>query len=346
MLKQIPPVTRNLLYINVIIFMVQQVLNQQYGVGPYDDFLSKPFGLHFYLADDFGIWQLFTYMFLHGSWTHVLLNMFSLWMFGRIIEHTMGSKKFLIYYIICGMGAGLCQELWQTGEYFYLGLNGYDNVNTGVEILSMGQFLSKAGWQTIGASGAVYGILLAFGMTFPNERIVLLFPPIPMKAKYFVIGFAVIEAFSAFCTNSNVAHFAHLGGMFFGYLLFRYWRKQDSRSRFTNWNEYARRQPDGSYGTKGRGTMQTISAWFQNLGASLENAFRSFIGIFKSNKKNDGYNRKYTNPDHEYNARRNAEKKVSKEQQERIDRILDKVRRSGYDSLTEEEKRDLFTNNK
>lgn len=339
MLKQIPPVTRNLLFINIIIFMVQQVLNQRVGTGLNGDVLTDVFGLHFYMADDFGIWQLFTYMFLHGSWDHVLLNMFSLWMFGRIIEQTMGSKNFLIYYLVCGVGAGICQEFWQTGEFFYFG-GAADLGKPG-----LGAYLNS--WQTIGASGAVYGILLAFGMTFPEERIMLLIPPIPMKAKYFVVGFAAIELLSAFTTNGNVAHIAHLGGMLFGFLLIRHWRRQMRGNRFTNWNEYARRQPDGSYGAKGRGTMQSISARFQGLGASLENTFRSFIGLFKSNKKKgEGYDRPYRNPDHEYNAQRKAQQKQSKEQQERIDRILDKVRRSGYDSLTEEEKRELFNNNK
>lgn len=338
-MKNIPPVTRNLLFINVIIFMLQQVLNNRLGVGPNDDFLSGIFGLHFYMADDFGVWQFLTYMFLHGSWDHVLLNMFSLWMFGRIIEQTMGQKRFLIYYLVCGVVAGICQELWQTGEFFYNGLAPY--------IGDPGLGMALNTWQTIGASGAVYGILLAFGMTFPNERIILLFPPIPMKAKYFVVGFAAIELLSAFYTNGNVAHFAHLGGMLGGYLLIRHWHGQERRGpHFTNWDEYARRQPDGSYGAKNQGIMQRISGWFQNLGASIENVFRSFIGLFKGSKKNDGYNRGYSNPDHEYNARRNAEQRHSKEQQERIDRILDKVRRSGYDSLTEDEKRDLFSHSK
>ena len=339
MLKQIPPVTRNLLFINIIIFMVQQVLNQRVGTGLGGDVLTDAFGLHFYLASDFHIWQLFTYMFLHGSWDHVLLNMFSLWMFRRIIEQTMTQKKFLIYYLVCGVGAGLCQELWQTGEFFYNGLATYYGDP------ALGEALNT--WQTIGASGATYGILLAFGMTFPEERIMLLIPPIPMKAKYFVVGFAAIELLSAFASNGNVAHFAHLGGMLFGFLLIRHWRRQMRGNRFTNWNDYARRQPDGSYGSKGRGTMQTISAWFQNLGATLEKGFRSFFGLFKSSgKKGEGYNRPYRNPDHEYNAQHKAQQKMTKEQQERIDRILDKVRRSGYDSLTEEEKRDLFNNNK
>lgn len=333
MLKNIPPVTRNLLFINIIIFMVQQVIAQRTG-----DVLTEIFGLHFYLATDFKIWQLFTYMFLHASWSHVLFNMFALWMFGRIIEQTMGQRQFLIYYIICGIGAGLCQELWQAGEFYYSGLHQYDGVNMGSTVLPMGQFLNS--WNTIGASGACYGVLLAYGMTFPNERIMLLIPPIPMKAKYFVIGYAIFEAFAAFTSNGNVAHFAHLGGMFFGWLYFMRCRRKERRASNNNfsWQTYSG-QPESSLPL-----MQRISAAFQKLGASLENMFRSLFG---NRDKNDGYNRNpnhhsnndrpYSNPDHEYNAQKRAN-------QARIDAILDKVRRSGYASLTEEEKRELFNN--
>ena len=218
-LSSIPPVTRNLLFINIILFMVQQLVAQRGG-----DVLTDLFGLHFFLAPDFHLWQVVTYMFLHGSWSHVLLNMFSLWMFGRIIERTMGQRRFIIYYFLCGVGAALCQELWQLGQYYLEGLNHYAMVPDGVTSLPMGAFLNT--WVTIGASGACYGVLLAFGMTFPDERIMLLFPPIPMKAKYFVIGYALIEVFSAFYSNGNIAHFAHLGGMFFGWLYFRNWRRQ------------------------------------------------------------------------------------------------------------------------
>lgn len=207
MLKNIPPITRNLLFINIILFMVQQVISTRYG-----DVLTELFGLHFVLAPAFRIYQPLTYMFLHASWSHVLLNMFSLWMFGRIIEQTMGQKRFIIYYLICGVGAAFCQELWQFGEYYFSGMAHYDTANVNGVIMPMSSLLDQ--WVTIGASGACYGVLLAFGLTFPNERIMLLFPPIPMKAKYFVIGYAAIEAYSAFTSNGNVAHFAHLGGMF------------------------------------------------------------------------------------------------------------------------------------
>lgn len=329
MLKNIPPITRNLLFINVIIYMVQVVLKQRIG----HDIMVENFGLHFYLAEDFRIWQLVTYMFLHGSTTHVLFNMFSLWMFGRIIEENMTQKQFLLYYFVCGIGAGICQEVWQTADYLISGMGQYDFVNLNGIMTPMGDYLNL--WTTIGASGACYGILLAFGMLFPNERIMLLFPPIPMKAKYFVIVFAVIELLSAFSSDSNIAHFAHLGGMLFGYLLLRQWMRNARRTNvFTGWENYtphARQQ--------NMGLMQRTRRAFENFGAALEEGVRSIGRALGFGKKNDKGPR-YNNQDYDYNARKNQEK--SQEQQKRINEILDKVRRSGYDSLTEDEKNELF----
>lgn len=121
----IPPITRNLLIINVICYLLQEVLKTQ-GID-----LTQWLGLHFILADDFNIFQLVTYMFLHGSFTHLFFNMFSLWMFGGLIERTLGFKRFLTYFFVCGIGAGLCQEVWQTAEYFIQGMQNYEMVNTG-----------------------------------------------------------------------------------------------------------------------------------------------------------------------------------------------------------------------
>lgn len=245
-MNNIPTITRNLLLINIICFLVQQVL-QLRGIN-----VTDWLGLHFVLASQFNVLQLISYMFLHGSWTHLFFNMFSLWMFGRIIESTLGAKRYLLYYMVCGIGAGLCQELWQTADYFIHNLSAYEMVDTGRgALMPMSQFLNS--WTTIGASGACYGILLAFGALFPNERIMLLIPPIPMKAKYFVAGYAAIELFSAYTSNDNVAHFAHLGGMLFGWLLLRYWRKQTrQRQQFSGWQTWPNEQ-------------QRHSSWWQRL---------------------------------------------------------------------------------
>lgn len=305
MFKSTPPITRHLLIINIIIFMLQLVLRQR-GID-----LTDSFGLHFFMAEDFHIYQLLSYMFLHGSWEHVLMNMFSLWMFGRIVEQTMQSRRYIAFYLICGIGAGLCQEVWQLGEYYISGLYAYDGVNLGTSVITTAAYLNM--WNTVGASGAVYGILLAFGMTFPNERIMLLFPPIPMKAKYMVAIFAVIEMAAAFTSNGSVAHFAHIGGMLFGFLLIRYWRRQDSGTQFKGWD---------SWNPRSNSLWQRAKAWFKSSGS----------GAAPPPPPREPQDHR---SDYNYNARQ-------RRKQERVDQILDKIKKSGYESLTEEEKRELF----
>ena len=305
-MNSLSPITRNLLIANVVCYLLQLL------AGSLHIDLTDLFGLHFVLADDFRVWQLVSYMFLHGSLTHLFFNMFSLWMFGGLIERTLGAKRFLTYWMVCGIGAGICQEFWQTGQYFVEGLNNYPMVNTGSAIISMGHYLNL--WTTIGASGACYGVLLAFGMLFPNERIMLLLPPIPMKAKYFVAGYAAIELISAYASNDNVAHFAHLGGMLFGWLLLRYWRTSRSRrpaaNGWTRWNEPPR----------------TPSLW-ERITSRLRNR--------RTEQTGNAHHTATRQNDYDYNIRRRQE-------EQRMDELLDKIRQSGYDSLTQEEKQELF----
>lgn len=305
-MNSLPPITRNLLIANVVCYLLQLL------AGSLHIDLTDLFGLHFVLADDFRVWQLVSYMFLHGSLTHLFFNMFSLWMFGGLIERTLGAKRFLTYWMVCGIGAGICQEFWQTGQYFMEGLNNYPMVNTGTAIIPMGDYLNL--WTTIGASGACYGVLLAFGMLFPNERIMLLLPPIPMKAKYFVAGYAAIELISAYASNDNVAHFAHLGGMLFGWLLLRYWRTSRNRrpaaNGWTRWNEPPR----------------TPSLW-ERITSRLRNRRTEQPGNARHTATRQN--------DYDYNIRRRQE-------EQRMDELLDKIRQSGYDSLTQEEKQELF----
>lgn len=178
------------------------------------------------MADHFNLVQLFSYMFLHGGFSHLFFNMFAVWMFGRILEETWGPKRFLFYYIACGVGAGLIQEVVQFIEY-EMTLSAYNSVNIGTAIIPMDQYLNLM--RTVGASGAVYAILLAFGMTYPNQSLFIFPLPFPIKAKFFVAGYALIELYSGFANNpnDNVAHFAHLGGMLFGLLFILYWKKKD-----------------------------------------------------------------------------------------------------------------------
>jgi membrane associated rhomboid family serine protease len=224
-----PPVTKNIIIVNILMFAGTLVATQ-YGVK-----LSDYLGLHFFLAKDFNAVQLVTYMFMHGGFSHIFFNMFAVWMFGRILEQTWGPKKFLTFYLICGIGAGLVQEAVQY-IYYITVLSSYAGVNTGVGIISMEVYLNMM--TTVGASGAVYAILLAFGMTFPNDKMFIFPLPFPIKAKWFVIGYAVIELVSAISNNpnDNVAHFAHLGGMLFGLLIILYWKRKNKNN--SNGNYY------------------------------------------------------------------------------------------------------------
>ncbi|WP_369914144.1 rhomboid family intramembrane serine protease [Xanthomonas sp. NCPPB 3005] len=203
MFPRLPPVTQALLIGNVVVFLLQLLLGDDtfapFMLWPLSDFDA------FSPGQNFQIWQLLTYGFLHGGFSHLLFNMLALYMFGGPLEQTWGNKRFLTYYLVCVAGAGLCQLLvgWWTVS------NGGDP------------------YPTLGASGGVFGLLLAFGMLFPNQRVMLLFPPIPMKARTFVIVFGALELIMGFTGwQPGVAHFAHLGGMLFGWLLIRYWRGQ------------------------------------------------------------------------------------------------------------------------
>ena len=219
-MREIPVVTKNLIAINVLMFLALLAF-ERLGIN-----LNNILGLHIFLAPDFSPYQLVTYMFMHGGFTHILFNMYAVWIFGSILERVWGSSRFLLFYLATGIGAGLVQELVQY-TYFSATLAQYTQVNVGGGvIISMAEYLNE--WTTVGASGAVYGILLAFAMTFPNERLFMIPFPFPIKAKYFVMIFGVLELFTGLSNNAgdNVAHFAHLGGMIFGLILILYWRKK------------------------------------------------------------------------------------------------------------------------
>ena len=217
-MDRIPQATKNLLAINVLMFLATIVMERK-GID-----LTGVFGLHFFKAADFAPYQLVTYMFMHGGFSHLFFNMFALYMFGSVLERMWGVKRFLIYYFVAGIGAGLLQEVVQYVSYIHEGLAAYENVKTPTGVVPMGLFLNM--WTTVGASGAIYAILLGFGMLFPNERMFIFPLPFPIKAKFFVIGYAVIELLLGFTNSTDgIAHFAHLGGMLFGLILILYWRK-------------------------------------------------------------------------------------------------------------------------
>ena len=219
-MREIPVVTKNLIAINVLMFLALLAFERS-GID-----LNNLLGLHLFLAPDFRPYQLVTYMFMHGGFTHILFNMYAVWVFGSILERVWGSSRFLLFYIVTGVGAGLVQELVQY-LYYSMNLAQYAQVNMGGGlIVPMAEYLNL--WTTVGASGAVYGILLAFAMTFPNEQLFMIPFPFPIKAKYFVMIFGALELFTGLSNNvgDNVAHFAQLGGMIFGIVLILYWRKK------------------------------------------------------------------------------------------------------------------------
>ena len=306
-MRNIPTITKHLLIINIVIFIGSLILNRS-GI-----ILNDIFGLHFIFASDFSIYQLITYMFMHAGWDHLFFNMFALWMFGCVIERVWGPKRFLVYYLVCGVGAGLIQELTQFADLYML--------NAGA--VSLSHFFNLSPYEakmlnaltTVGASGAIYGILLAFGMIFPEERIFIFPLPIPIKAKWFVMIYAVIELLSALGTsNSNVAHFAHLGGMLFGYFLIRYWQKHP--------------ELDVRYGkTVGRSFFENMKNQWE------ERSHRTATKVEEPPANNPAES------DRQYNIRK-------KRTEDEVDRILDKIRANGYDSLTEEEKKRLFDQSK
>ena len=223
-MNNLPPITKNLLIINVLCFL-GGVVARRYGVD-----LNDLLGLHFFLASDFKLYQLITYMFMHADFQHIFFNMFAVWMFGRTLEQVLGPNRFLTYYMVCGIGAGLVQEVVQYIQYV-TELSHFDGVNTGLAVIPMEEYLNLM--TTVGASGAVYGILLAFGMLFPNSQMFVFPIPFPIKAKFFVVGYAIIELFSGLGSSGDgIAHFAHLGGMIFGFFLILYWKKKNKNGQY------------------------------------------------------------------------------------------------------------------
>lgn len=211
----LPPVVKNLLILNVLFYLADISLATR-GID-----LSRWLGLHYFTAEQFYPFQFLTYMFMHGNFSHLFFNMFALWMFGYALENYWGSRRFLVYYLVTGIGAGLIQSGVQAWELVPI-MQKYDPV-------SVQHYIDNI--VTVGASGAVFGILLAFGMCFPNVPIYLYFF-IPIRAKWFVIIYGLIELFAGIGgTADGVAHFAHLGGMIFGFLLILYWKRHGSRIR-------------------------------------------------------------------------------------------------------------------
>lgn len=248
-----PPVTKNLLIINVLVWLAMVIM----PVG-FDRAVTRSCALHYFLSPDFKPWQLLTYMFMHATRgifmtqqsidiSHLFFNMFGLVMFGSVLEHVFGSKRYLFFYLTVGIGAALIQEgvyaIWI--HNLATGLPEGWTLSTvaerGIQLIrgnqnwvdpTLGQLNMLINTPTVGASGALYGILLGFAMLFPNMPLYFFFIPVPIKAKWMVLGYGVIELFFGVTgLQSGVAHFAHLGGMLVALLLILYWRKNGEINR-------------------------------------------------------------------------------------------------------------------
>ncbi|NTW34471.1 MAG: rhomboid family intramembrane serine protease [Bacteroidetes bacterium] len=232
----LPPIVKNILIINGLFFLATIAFSSAFKID-----LTDTLGMHYFGSEQFRPFQIITYMFMHGSFGHIFFNMFAVWMFGNVLENFWGPKKFLTYYMVTGIGAILIQMF-----VIYIQVKGvtqyltFDQINLvlkdGYNILQenknfsdpyMGKLNLLYNTTTIGASGAVFGVLLAFGMMFPNSLIYVYFA-IPIKAKWFVVIYGAIELYTGISNNpsDNVAHFAHLGGMLFGLILIMYWNKK------------------------------------------------------------------------------------------------------------------------
>lgn len=273
-----PPAVKNLIIINALCWLASITLPRFAGIDIVDEL-----GLHYWGGTAFSTIQLVTYMFLHdtSSISHILFNMFGLWMFGKDIENYWGTRRFLIYYFVTGIGAGIVQELVWMATLNPL----YANIAV-----------------TVGASGALFGLLIAFAMLFPQARIFIMFIPIPIRAPYFVAIYALLELYGGVASSAgdNVAHFAHLGGMIFGLALILYWRRQ--------WK---------------------VSAWKTNLKKRFDEFEQKMRNLFDK-------------PDSKQHKQEPTRTGQRNSQEPDIDEILDKIKKSGYQSLTTEEKRFLF----
>ena len=257
-LDGIPPAVKALLILNVVMFLLSMLI-EKFGID-----VNHVLGLHLPQSHFWWPWQYVTHMFMHGSISHLFFNMFALFMFGRILESTWGSRRFVIYYFVCGIGAGLLnsaigwfeirslleqytifqiapdpnllaevlkEQIPNPPSSIWTNIDNWINNPSSPAYIQQGKLLFqeiidlKVNIPMVGASGAVFGLLLAFGMLFPNTELYLMFIPIPIKAKYFVLGYGLIEVYLGLQNNpsDNIAHFAHLGGMLFGFILLKYW---------------------------------------------------------------------------------------------------------------------------
>ena len=296
-----PPVIKYLLISNIAVFLLQYFFLGMLKSGntAIGDVFIKNFALFTIDSPFFKPWQVFTYQYLHGGFSHLFFNMFALWMFGMELENLWGSKTFFIYYTVCGVGAGLANILIAPL---------FTNIAPNVP--------------TVGASGSIYGVLIAFGMIFPN-RLIYIYFMLPIKAKYLVVIYILIEVFAvASQSQSGIAHFAHLGGGVVGFLYVYFIMNKGKPMQFKDQN-------------KSSNVFDNFKDMFDKKKEEEPPPFKRPANIYDANFED------MTNSKYEDDMRRDEKETVAK-----IDAILDKLSANGYGSLTDEEKRILFQESK
>lgn len=230
-----PPIVKNLIIINILVWVAQLVLHKEFN-------LTDKLALYPIDTPEFKPYQLVTHMFAHASYDarggivfyHILFNMFTLWMFGRVLENVWGGKRFLIFYFACGLGAAACHLLVQHFRYDPEIINQLNLAIQRGDQAAYDQYIEKVGFlaPALGASGAIMGIMAGFAFLFPNTELMLLFLPVPIKAKYFILGLALIDLFGGVANikGDNLAHFAHLGGAITGFIIVLIWNKTNRRT--------------------------------------------------------------------------------------------------------------------
>ena len=289
--SSLPPATKYIIVVNVVVLLLDYAL-QRFGIQ-----LTAIAGMFAFNSPYFRFWQPLTYMFMHGGFWHLFCNMFAVFMFAPVLERRWGTQRFLIYYLVSGFGAALTQQLvWAL---------------TGVSGI------------TVGASGAVFGILFAFGWLYPDVEMFLMFIPIPIRARVFVLLYALFELWQGISPHAgdNVAHFAHLGGFLFGWLLLLYW----NRKGYTG----------AQAGVSSSQTADKLRRWWNELVSKFRSRKQESQGKFRNYHYKDPISDATVEPERTDDA-----------EEQKVNAILDKIKHSGYSSLTDEEKDQLFKSNK
>lgn len=292
---RLTPAIKTILIINIVFYALTYWFTPRFALNGYTDWFMNFNALHPIGSPAFAVYQYLTYMFMHGGWWHLFFNMWSLMIFGNAVEQTLGTKRFWIYYIVCGIGAALVHQ-----------------------ILSFVGIVPPA--QLVGASGAIYGTMAAAAFYFPNSQLFIIPIPFPIKLKYLVGFYTVAEMYMGITSVDGVAHFAHLGGILVGVILLFMWKKQDAK-RTNNRGYWTSSSSYGNY--------EKEEGFFSKMKDALSGKKKPKMRVVETSASDSNA------ADHEYNARR-------KQENEEIDRILDKIRKNGYENLSEEDKKRLF----